>query len=77
MRQFRVFTSRGLGLLCAEELIYSKCYVVPFYGIGGMQSAECKSGSLEKGEEEVAGIADHCVPVTSASRPCSVPRSFE
>lgn len=67
-----MFTSRGLGLLCAEELIYSKCYVVTFYGIGEMQSAECKSGSLEKGEKEVAGIADYCVPVTTASKLCYI-----
>jgi len=39
MRQYRVFTSRDLGLLCAEELMYTKCYVVTFYGVGPMQSA--------------------------------------
>lgn len=67
-----MFTSRGLELPCAEELMYSKCYVVTFYGIGPMQSAECKSGSLEKGEKEVAGIADYCVPVATASKLCYV-----
>lgn len=67
-----MFTSRGLGLLCAEELIYSKCYVVTLYGIGWMQLSECKSGSLEKGEKEVAGIADYCVPVTTASELCYI-----
>lgn len=67
-----MFTSRGLELLYAEELMHSKCYVVTFYGIGPMQSAECKSGSLEKGEKEIAGIADYCVPVTTASKLCYI-----
>ena len=67
-----MFTSRGLGLLCAEELIYSKCYVVTFYGVGWKQSAECKSGSLEKGEKEVAGIANYGAPVTTASKQCYI-----
>lgn len=63
----------GLGLLCAAELMYSSCYVVIFYGIGPTQ---CKSGRLEKGEKEVAGIVDYCVAGTAASRLCYIHREI-
>lgn len=64
---------RGLGLLCAAELMYGSCYVVTFYDIGLMQ---CKSGRLEKGEKEFAGIVDYCVAGTTASRLCYVHREL-
>lgn len=40
--------SGGLGLLCAEELTYSKCNAVTFYGIGSVWLAKWKSGSWRK-----------------------------
>lgn len=50
-----------------QRLSYSKQCGVIFYGIGWMQSGECKSGSLEGGEKEGAGTADLCLELPPPS----------